>query len=115
MLDQFCSWPTYFASESGDEARLRANWSGRPEIVATEFGVSASVIAPYFTQQDLGGARQDKAHPDDRFPPRDFWVFTDFWKQLGIVYQSEADAAAARIRLDDDFLSKIPTTGTSEL
>jgi hypothetical protein len=115
LLDRFCSWPSYFVKERTEVSRLRREWSGKPEVVADAFGVSPSVVAPYFAHQDLTSAKRGKVHDDDRLLLEDFWVFTDLWRRLGIHYQYDPDAAEIRIRLGGDFPSKLPTIGSADL
>ncbi|MBP2327410.1 hypothetical protein JOF56_007795 [Kibdelosporangium banguiense] len=78
-LDRFASVPDYFTDDSGEIARLKAAYAGRPAIVAEAAGRTPDQVAPYFVPvatQEMG-----KAFDDDEFGLDDPWVFTDFWRR----------------------------------
>jgi hypothetical protein len=50
-----------------------------------------------------------KAYPTDEFDLEDFWVFTDFWRKLGIVYPDPPDEnIRCVLQLDPRFGKKLP-------
>jgi hypothetical protein len=100
-IDQFASWPTYFAN---DAALVRA-WRGHPTKVARLLGVPVSVVAPYLVARAHG-----KAFSGDLYPRDDFWVFTDLWRRFGIAYPGERDRYVRVLRLSPDFLDKLPSS-----
>lgn len=129
-LDRFASMPGYFAEDPGSEetARLATEWAGHPDILAAALGVTAADIAPYFIQAPLLGDDDDsekpdedwgKAFPDDKHDRSDIWVFTDFWRRIGIPYPQMNPAEGAKtlthvLRLPPDASLKLPL-GTDEL
>lgn len=129
-LDRFASVPDYFAEDPDSEetARLAAEWAGHPDIVAASLGATAADIAPYFMQSpsfdydDEETYESDeewgKAFPDDEFDRADVWVFTDFWRRIGIPYPDPNSAEGAKafarvLRLPPDAVLKLPA-GTDE-
>jgi hypothetical protein len=100
-VDQFASWPTYFSNSR----RLVRAWSGHPQRVARVIGVPASVVAPYLVARARG-----KAFPDDRFQRDNYWVFTDLWRRLGIVYPERPNRYVRVLRVGSDFLDKLPSS-----
>lgn len=100
-IDQFASWPTYFANDVG---LIRA-WKGHPKKIARLLGVPVSVVAPYLVARARG-----KAFSDDRFPRDNFWVFTDLWRRIGVAYPGERDRYVRVLRLSPDFVDKLPSS-----
>jgi hypothetical protein len=117
LLDRFSSYPDYYTDDREEAARLRRDWAGRPEVVADAFGVPVQDIAGYLLQpysSPLFGwaARRDRVHPGDGSVLGDVWVFTDFWRRLGIRYPDPRlafdESVALRFRKDSrDKLGRI--------
>ena len=104
-LDQFASIPNYF--EGGPEIAQR--WGGDASVVARAMSVPEAQIAPYFAK--IGEADLGKAFVDDEFELSNFWVFTDFWRRIGIRYPADVSKCALQLRLDKGFGQKLPTSG----
>jgi hypothetical protein len=49
-------------------------------------------IAPYFAT--VGENHMGKAFADDEFELSNFWVFTDFWRRVGISYPADVSKTA---------------------
>lgn len=129
-LDRYASMPDYFADDPGSEqtARLAAEWAGHPDILAAALGVSAADIVPYFMQAPPLGDDDDteepdeawgKAFPNDEYDRSDIWVFTDFWRRIGVPYPqmnpTEGVKTLTRVlRLPPGASLKLPS-GTDEL
>lgn len=132
-LDRFASMPDYFAEDpdSAQTALLAATWAGRADVLAEALGVADAVVAPYLVQapalddeepdedfEDVDEA-WGKAFPDDTYDRSDVWVFTDFWRRIGIAYPAvpPADRPAAPshvLRLPAGAARELPQ-GTDEL
>ena len=52
-----------------------------------------------------------KVAADDEFDIDNFWVFTDFWKRLGILYPDDMSQWQKRIRLHRKFNERLPELG----
>jgi hypothetical protein len=117
-IDRFCSVPDYFAENDADAERLAAEWKGDPAAFAAHFQVSAATIAPYFSQfRARPSPRTDvrlptgKVAADDEYELENFWVFTDFWKKLGIEYPQDVSSWSTSIRLARNFSRRLPSLG----
>jgi hypothetical protein len=124
-LDRFASMPDYFTDDSDEVARLQAKYAGQPVTVAQAIGCPVEQVAPYFVQvgldaddvdDELGEAdpQLGKAFADDEFELDCPWVFTDFWRRLGVNYPEDVSAYQARIRPASGWLKTVPT-GDAEL
>ena len=125
----FCSFPTYFApeeTESVDQSVPR-----EPSALCSHLGIPEDSIARYLrvlplSEQEAAPPRQGlfsffrrkpssaptedlKAYPDDEFEIEDFWVFTDFWRKLGITYPDQVHSYKSVLRLDGKFMDKLPS------
>lgn len=131
-IHKFWSWPTYFADDPTEAEALRAEWRGDPEALAALLAIPRERIAGYMVHlpleaepapatnrswlQRLFGGRSTvppatasrKAYTTDQFAIDDFWVFTDFWRQLGIIYPDPVDEGVHSILRFDD-ITKLPT------
>ncbi len=105
-LHAFCSEPKYWGDE-GPEYQLVSGYNSEPNRLASALGVSPEVIKPYLVIGSEAGEAQ--AHPDDEFALWDFWVFTDFWRRLGIHYPDSTSSVFTTLRIDKDFMKKLPT------
>ena len=104
-IDRFASWPTYFRTRGAEGRRLSREWRGHPDRVARAVGLPIRVIARYLVPRAHG-----KAFPDDQFPRDNFWVFTDLWRRMGIMYPERGNRYVAVLRVGDNFLDKLPAT-----
>ena len=108
-LHAYCSRPNYWADEPTELARVSA-FDSSPNRLASAIGVPASALAPYLVDVDALSPNEGKAQPSDRFALDDFWVFTDFWRQLGIAYPDlTVTAASVVIRLSRWFGKRLPS------
>ena len=107
-LHSFCSRPSYWSDEPSELERVAA-FSPSPEILSSAIGISTSAISPYLV--DVDGLTDDsvKAHNDDEFEIADFWVFTDFWRHLGITYPDPPSNPARVVRLSKWFSKRLPS------
>ncbi len=109
ILDRFCSYPTMFVETPEEQQDIRVRWRGNAQQIGNLLSVPAARIEPYLRQMDA-------AHPlpptrvfnDDQFTLDNFWVFVDFWRQLGISYPADLAAMDAHLRLDANWLDKLP-------
>jgi hypothetical protein len=127
LLDRFCSQPDYFAEDSETAERMKTEWRGDPETIASRFNVSAEAIRGYVLRlasfeesvpqprslfslfkRRRPGLSVRKVKPDDEFGLDNFWVFTDFWKRLGIRYPDNVAEWAKLVRFDGDFKNHLP-------
>lgn len=104
-LHLFCSVPDYWGDE--DEG-AQTEYKIDPAKMCNYLNINSAKISPYLVNAgQLEG--EEKAFEQDEFELGDFWVFTDFWRQLGITYPDPPDAnVAAVLRLSSDFSSKLP-------
>jgi hypothetical protein len=111
-LDRYSSDPGYFTSDLKEKEELRREWRGNPEVIAAQFGVDPAIVRPYLIDWELlpppppkgvvrralrwlGWSSQvdpdelgPMASPDDEYRLGDIWVFVDFWRRVGIPYDS---------------------------
>jgi hypothetical protein len=115
-VDRFSSCPDYFTKDRRRITRLKQEWAGRPDVLATAFGVSPDRVAPYLLHpfsSGFFGRRLAGRHPlpGDRFLLADVWVFVDFWARLGITYPDTDDRPVRSVRFAGDGPSGLPTAG----
>lgn len=125
-IDRFCSVPDYFAENDADAQRLADEYKGNPSAFAERFSLVPDSIAGYFVQFPARQPRKSilsmfkrshhqtptgKVVADDEFEIENFWVFTDFWKRLGIVYPDDMTKWKKRIRLHRKFNERFPELG----
>jgi len=105
-LHLFCSVPDYWGDEESEGAQQE--YKIDPEKMCKHLNVDPGAIKPYLVNAgQLEG--EEKAFEQDEFELGDFWVFTDFWRRLGITYPDPPDEnVAAVLRLASDFSSKLP-------
>lgn len=108
VLDLFCSVPDYF----DDDPVLAVRYAGRPDLVGEALGVDPALVGRYLQPAEKAGGAQ--ARPGDEFTLDDFWVFTDFWRRMGISYPSDLGAPAVLVDLGDSWSQMFPS-GASEL
>jgi len=110
-LHRFCSWPTYWAGEDEATVAEALNFDIEPSRLAVEVGVESSMIQPYLVDvEPLMRAEPVKAHEDDEFPLQNMWVFTDFWRRMGVIYPDLSKIRPVRtLRLAPGFSSRLPT------
>lgn len=103
-LDRFCSVPETRAEKDGEIKKLQTEWKGNPGLLASRFGIPRGILMRYLVHLSVepeGKARRavlsDKRSPEgkvsssDEFEIEDFWVFTDFWRRLGIRYPDPSE------------------------
>lgn len=127
-IHRYSSCPDYFGEDSSDAAAYRAVCREDPHAMAALLNVPAEQIAAYFERRPrepappprpvkrswidkLLGRRAAvpsfaqtvvRAYPADRHAIDDFWVFTDFWRQIGIAYPEPVDQGVHSILRFDD-------------
>ena len=111
LADRFASVPDYFAEGEVDKTNMRALWAGHADAISAVLGTPVESIAPYLVPQSPEiESRPVRAFEDDRFELADLWVFTDFWRRLGIQYPDDVTTFAARLRFGDDYREKLPVS-----
>ncbi len=134
IVHKFSSWPDYFAESPEDAARANAEWTGDPTALAEFAGIPAESISRYLVHVPVGppaegvklgsaviflGDESEAAEPEpikayegDRFDLENFWVFTDFWRKLGIRYPDPPSEGIVRVlRLSKRLADKLPSEG----
>lgn len=99
-LDRFCSCPEVADLEPEE-------WKGDPALLARKFGVEPAMVAAYYQHISDDTDPDARAFEDDEFELCDTWVFTDFWKRLGIDYPDPPERVRL-VRLDKRFADKLP-------
>lgn len=136
VLHKFSSWPDYFAETPEDAARAKAEWKGDPSALSAFLGIPADTLAAYLvhlpitpppgqtsppkksvfswlrrTNEPAVAASASKAYIDDEFDLDNFWVFTDFWRRLGIKYPDPPNRGIQQVlELDKRFGRKLPAS-----
>ena len=123
-LHYFCSFPTYFEPEETE--CFDSSVPRDPVALCSHLGVAHDQVALYLqtfplpeenaqnsNDSSLHGLSQTnrKAYAEDSFDIDNFWVFTDFWRKLGIVYPDPIDSYVAVLRFEDSFEGKLPMNG----
>jgi hypothetical protein len=127
LLDQFCSQPDYFAEDPETANQMRARWQGNPDVIASRFTIPVDDIRGYllhlssleegasqsrslfsFLKRRKPSVLDRKVKPDDDFELDNFWVFTDFWRSLGICYPDDVTEWAKLLRFASDFTKHLP-------
>lgn len=136
-IHKFSSYPTYFAKTAAEAEQFAAEWRGDPKALASLLQIPCERISGYLAHLPLEPAPADqpvpqpaerswlqkllgsrpattppqrpvrKAYPTDEFGIEDFWVFIDFWRQLGITYPDPVDQGIHSILRFDD-IHKLP-------
>jgi len=119
VLDRFASMPDYFTDDPAEASRLAREWAGDPSIVSEAVGRPVDDVAPYLVHivlDDDGYATAGggKAVADDSFDREVPWVFTDFWRRLGIDYPNDLTDFTGRLRLAPGWDGRLPA-GDAEL
>jgi hypothetical protein len=107
-LQSFCSCPTYWEDQPSELERV-AKFKPSANQIAAAAGVSATTLEPYLVDTDKLSDQAVKAYAEDQHPLSDIWVFTDFWRRLGIVYPDPQENPAAIVRLSKWFAKRLPT------
>ena len=113
LVDLFSPWGDYFAENDEAAAAERIKWLGDPEKAAATLGSTANVLRPYYRY--VGDQTPGKASADDQFPLEDFWVFTDIWRRLGVIYPENPDTFVAKVRFGKQFGRALPGWGGESL
>lgn len=108
QVDVFCSKPTYHLDGGADEAPLREALAGRPDLIAEAFGVDTDRVAAYLKHTDVDKPPAGAAADGDEHDLADTWVFTDFWRALGIAYPGDQHDPAARVTLAAGWQGLLP-------
>ena len=112
VADRFASVPDYFPEQNAIHSELRSKYAGYPAVLARTLGCSEGELKPYLVHGAPNSEPSGtKAHLDDEFELEDVWVFTDFWKRLGIEYPEDMASYALKVRFQGDFSAKLPTEG----
>jgi hypothetical protein len=106
-LHSFCSRPGYWADEPAELERVAA-FKPQPQAFCAALGVPVSLISPYLVDVDKLPDDDAKAQAEDQFELADFWVFTDFWQKLGIIYPDPPENPGAVVRLSKWFSKRLP-------
>jgi hypothetical protein len=114
LVDRFASMPDYF--EPDDRGAQRARWRGDATTLAQAFEVEPEALAPYFVHLELSSEQLPigKAFAEDEFDRDETWVHVDFWRRLGIHYPEPFETELL-VRLDEDFLGRLPTGDENDL
>ncbi len=107
-LHAFSSRPSFWQDESPEDFERVASYDSTPERLAAAVGAPAAMIQPYLADADSLSSSKVKAHSDDEFPLGNVWVFTDFWRRLGIPYPTPPQNLATVLRLARNFSRKLP-------
>ncbi|QGM46222.1 hypothetical protein [Methylocystis heyeri] len=103
-IHSHCSRPGYW-----DEEGAVSDWDSDPEELAEASGVSADALRPYLVDAAKLESAEAKAFPEDRHELADVWVFSDFWRRLGVSFPEPDDKPAKVLRImTADFLDKLP-------
>ena len=106
-LHEFSSRPTYW-SDVPEELERAANFDTDPARLGAALEAPGNTLQPYLVDAATV-AETAKAHADDQFELANIWVFTDFWRRMGITYPDPPDNAAAVIRLSKWFAKRLPS------
>lgn len=106
-IDNYCSIPDYWAENETEAQELISRKNGTPELVAECIGINKEKIEGYF-QPLIEEKEYGKVHLNDRSNLDDFWVFTDFWSQLGIKYPEDTASFKLIVDLTKKFDTKLP-------
>jgi len=107
-LHVFNSWPAYWKDDAGEDFDRIQKYDSTPSRLAQSLGLAPSSIQPYLVDVQSVADLDAKAFPDDEFTLANFWVFTDFWRHLGIQYPDPPQRLAATLRIGEDFMDKLP-------
>lgn len=123
LLDRFSSLPDYFSHTDTEASRQKEEWRGNAQLIASTFDVEAETVEGYLVhlpnpepprsswfrrRPPVPPTPTGTVHADDEFDISDFWVFTDFWRRLGIKYPDDLDDWASRIRFLTPVAERLP-------
>jgi hypothetical protein len=106
-LHEYCSRPTYW-SDAPEEMERVAAFDSDPTRFSAALELPGNTLQSYLVDAATV-AESAKAYPDDQFDLADFWVFTDFWRRMGITYPDPPINPAAVIRLSKWFAKRLPS------
>ncbi|MBI3944951.1 MAG: hypothetical protein HY321_03460 [Armatimonadetes bacterium] len=113
-VDRFASRTDLAAPTPGAATRLMRKWRGDAAAVAGILGVDPRVVSRYYAH--IGPEGPNTRLPGDQFSLDDPWVFTDFWRSVGILYPEDTLRFERQLGLSVDFPDKLPAaTGTDDL
>jgi hypothetical protein len=104
----FCSRPCFWQNDAPADFQRTIAYDIEPSRLASAVGITAQSIQSYLVDVDALTDLNAKAHADDQFALGDFWVFTDFWRRLGIVYPTPPQGLTKVLRLGAKFQKKLP-------
>lgn len=109
IMDRFASIPDYTMDSDRAKERMREKWKGNPAVVATLAEAPVEELKPYLVFIDPGKPSPGKVKKDDVFDLHCYWVFTDFWRRVGIAYPADLAAFEKRLRFGTGFVEKLPS------
>ncbi len=107
-LHIYNSRPAFWKIDSPDDFVRISRYESDPRRLAAHVGVPVQEIAPYFVNASDLADPNAKSYADDECALGSFWVFTDFWRRLGIRYPDILKGMAGILRLDADYSDKLP-------
>lgn len=108
QVDVFCSKPTYHLDGETDAKPLRDAFAGRPDLIGQRFGIESQRVAPYLRHTDVDNPPHETVAEGDEHGLDDTWVFTDFWRALGITYPVGENDPAARVTFAPGWQGLLP-------
>ncbi len=102
-LQVYNSQPSFWKSESPEDFERISNYESDPSRLALQIGVPVRDIEAYFVPADALDDPKMKAYADDECALGNFWVFTDFWRRIGITYPDVLKGMAGILRIAPDF------------
>jgi hypothetical protein len=106
-LHEFSSRPTYW-SDVPEELERAAGFDTDPARISAALGIPGDALQPYLVDA-ANVSDTTKAHAEDRFELANIWVFTDFWKRLGITYPDPPNNPTTVVRLSKWFAKRLPS------
>ena len=108
QLHSYCSSPGYWGDVPSELERL-AGFQPDPGRFEAAANASSGVLRPYLVDAQSLTGDDAKAHADDEFTLDNFWVFTDFWRRVGIIYPDTPENPAMVVRMSKWFGKRLPT------
>ena len=102
------SRPSFWRIDSPDDFVRISRYESDPQRLATYVGVPVQEISPYLVDANDLADPNAQANPDDECALGSFWVFTDFWRRIGIRYPDILKGMAGILRLDANYADKLP-------
>ena len=80
-----------------------------PGPLCAELGVPERQVSRYLVDVEALSDVHARAYDADEFELGDFWVFTDFWRALGITYPDPPSGSEFVVRLSRRFSRRLPS------